>query len=478
MIVALLRSLPRTLVLSSGAALVYLAACGLPRTERLPAGESTSRSAAALIAEPEHYVGAATMAPKQLALTFDDGPAERTAELSTYLKSENIRAVFFVNGARIQATQLPNVQGLTPLAGAAGILAQLTADGHLVGNHTTTHRDITTVPTGQLVQELAETDTLIRTHAGTPWSRSLFRAPFGAWNGDADYSTLQASAMKHYVGPIYWDVGGYSDRYPKAAADWACFGGELFQEGGGRVHSNLGDPIPDGYATTEECGNAYLSEIASVGRGVVLMHEPYGWAEGGSGGHTVDMVKYLVPKLKADGYTFVRADEVSIIAADFPACAAGCAMCSGPAPDQCTTCPAGSYAAGGTCAACTTCAAGSYASTPCTSAADTVCTPCADGTYAVAGATACISCAGCDDNDACTTDTCSPTAGCLHGAVPGCITSGSSGSTSSNGGTPGPQPPSNSGEDSGCSAAAGGTRTSPWALAIVALVLLRRRRRA
>ena len=368
-----------------------LGACGQERAEPRPlSGETLGKSSQELRAESYDYVGSSTMGAKQLALTFDDGPGTRASELSTSLKNENIRAVFFVNGACIEPTSLPNDSCGAPTANAKTILAQLAADGHLVANHTTTHRNITTIPTNQRVQELSETDALIVAHGKTPWNRSLFRAPFGAWASSV-HTTLSASTMRHYVGPIYWDIGGYSDRYPNAAADWACFQGDL-KQGSVLVHSAPGDPLPDGYATTRECGDAYRAEIDAVRSGIVLMHDP----ASGSTGSTVDMVKYLVPLLKADGYTFVRADEVPRIAADFPACAGtGCVTCSGAAANQCTSCAAGRYLSGGTCLACSTCAAGTYQSAACTATTDTVCPACDASctTCSGAGTAACTSCA-------------------------------------------------------------------------------------
>jgi peptidoglycan/xylan/chitin deacetylase (PgdA/CDA1 family) len=363
-----------------------LGACARER-ESEHDGEHLARSHQELISAAQHYIGVGSCAPKQLALTFDDGPGWRTAELSTYLKEQGIRAVFFVNGACIQPTTLPNNACKSPPPGAVEALAQLTADGHLVANHTTTHRDITTVPQNQLVQELAETDALIASYAKPPYNRLLFRAPYGAWNS-AVASTLQSSAMSGYVGPIFWDIGNYSDRYPNAAADWACWQGSLKDTSGALVHSAPGDTIPDGYATTQECGDAYLNEIKSVGRGILLMHEPYGWDQGS----TVDMVKYMVPILKSAGYTFVRADEISVIAADLPPCAVdGCGSCSGPGPNQCTACVAGRYLSNGACVLCTTCDENSYAATACgvtTDAQCAACSTCGSGHYVAAACTA------------------------------------------------------------------------------------------
>ena len=377
---------------------------------------------------------------KTLALTFDDGPGTRTAELSMYLKAQGIRAAFFMNGARFHAPAAPlvNPNSIPVTPNGPAILAQVLADGHLVANHTTTHRNLTSeVPDAQRVQELSDTDADIAAYV-SPQNHLLFRAPFGAYNG-AVWNTLGASPMNKYVGPIYWEAGGFSNQYPTAAADWACWQGELYT-GGTRVNLIAGSP---GYATTAQCGDAYLTEINSFGKGIVLMHDPYSWAQGS----TVDMVKYLVPKLVAAGYSFVRVDNVPTIAAVLPPapCNPTCATCSGPAANQCTACLGGQYRSGGqcllcttcgadqyrvsactttadtTCAACSACGAGTYPSAACTTTANATCTACPAGSFTnVAGAAACTSCGSCDDGDACTEDRCDPAKGCVHDAIASC----------------------------------------------------------
>ncbi|MBX3224077.1 MAG: polysaccharide deacetylase family protein [Labilithrix sp.] len=377
----------------AGAGLVVLVACGQDASDTRPRSEATlGASSQELRAAGAYYVGASTMGAKQLALTFDDGPAARTSELSTYLKDEGIRAVFFVTGACIQAPSLsPNNSCGTPTANAAAILAQLDADGHLVANHSTTHRDITSVPANQRVQELSETNALIVTHGKMPYNRSLFRAPYGSWNSSV-YDTLNGSAMKHYVGPIYWDIGGGpTDQSGTAAraADWECW--------------NLG-------YTVQQCGTRYRNEIASIGRGIVLMHDP--------NSQTVDMVKYLVPLLKADGYTFIRADEVPRIAADFPACAdAGCVACSGESMNQCTACAAGRYRSAGSCPECSTCAPGTYPSAACTATANTVCNAC-DVTCTTCSGAGAAQCTSCPAGRYLSNGTCATCTTCAPGTYP------------------------------------------------------------
>ena len=359
-------------------ACVTFAACNAQKTtgEGTHEGERTANVSQALTS---NQLFGTSLAAKRLSLTFDDGPGDRTAELSTYLKNQGIRATFFINGGRVAATALPNPNGVTPTANAAAILDQI-ADGHLLANHTTTHRDVTGVPAGQLVQELSETDAYVA--ARIPANRFLFRAPFGSWNASA-YNTLHASAMDKYVGPVYWEAGGISDGYPSAAADWACWQGQLKNTNGTPANGT-------GYATTAQCGDAYITEINAFNKGIVLLHDPYGWAQG----HTVDMVKYMVPKLKAAGYTFVRLDQVPAIATQLP-CDATCGTCTGPEPTQCTSCGAGRYLQGGECKPCTVCADGTYQAVACAANADTVCAAC-DGTCATCtggGANACSTCA-------------------------------------------------------------------------------------
>lgn len=209
---------------------------------------------------------------KTLALTFDDGPAERTEELSHYLASEGIAATFFINGQYVEGRE-------------ATIEAQI-ADGHLLGNHTHTHPFLTQLSSADVVSELEKTDAILGRYV--PAEKRFFRPPFGDWNA-AVHQSLSASAMNKYTGPVGWDIG---DRLTQTtAADWDCW------------------DAPNGTRTVEQCGDLYLREIREKGRGIVLLHDGPPLGENGK---TVDMIKLLVPKLKAEGYKFVRVDEVPL----------------------------------------------------------------------------------------------------------------------------------------------------------------------
>ena len=230
-----------------------------------------------------------SLPPKTLALTFDDGPGPRTSELSTYLKNEGIHAGFFVNGKMVHDP---------------AILQQLIDDGHVIGNHTQSHASLTGHATGkphlddgQTVWELSQTDVLIAPFVAA--DRFMFRAPYGDFD-TASASAINASAMGKYVGPIKWNIGDHMGLHQ--ATDWDCW-----------------SPGNDGKVlTVERCGQLYVEEIEAVGRGIVLMHDPYFIGNNPANGGTVDMIQTIVPILKANGYTFVRIDEVPEIASVLP----------------------------------------------------------------------------------------------------------------------------------------------------------------
>jgi peptidoglycan/xylan/chitin deacetylase (PgdA/CDA1 family) len=450
-------------VLSIGAG-CFVLACGA--NAPTSSSETATTVQSALSAEPRHYNGA-SLSPMHLALVFDDGPSEQTSDISDYLKTEGIHATFFVNGGHAQATDLPS--NLKVIPNAASYLAQLAADGHLVGNHTTTHRDLTTLSDDDIVKEIAQTNTIITGQAGTPWNRSLIHPPFDAWNSNV-YDKLKAAGLDNYVGPIVSDIGNITNQYPNAAGDSACFTGGLARATGGLLHDD--DPLPDGYATTEECATGYLNEITAAGKGIVLFHEGLTWQDGPSKGNTLDLVKALVPQLKLANFTFVRVDEVPQVAADLPPCSEGCTTCRGPTNTECLACEKGKHLSKGDCVSCAVCPAGTFTATACTEGADTLCSACGPDTYSSAGAETCTSCASCDDQNPCTSDTCSPTTGCSHAPIDGCTQTVADGGTA-----PDAAPPAD--DASSCSATPRGTRASTAsAFAAAAALAVTARRRA
>jgi peptidoglycan/xylan/chitin deacetylase (PgdA/CDA1 family) len=216
--------------------------------------------------------------PKTLCLTYDDGPGADTLDLGRYLCGEGIRATFFVIGRH--AEERPDA------------LAELSAWGHHLGNHTYSHPGLVALAEsgGDVVGEVARTDALLRPHvAGAP---VLLRAPYGNWrqkqpgtDQDADTSIAaevlnRSGKFPHYAGPVNWDI---------SAADY-----DYWERG----------------APAEECAAAYLDKIRRIGRGIVLLHDSSEDPEAQPRNGALRVTRVLVPALKAEGYSFVSLLDV------------------------------------------------------------------------------------------------------------------------------------------------------------------------
>jgi len=251
------------------AGLVFVSACA-GNDGSAVVGNSRCALVGAAALSVSDQIGTA-MPDKTLSLTFDDGPAEGTADLSSYLQGKGVAATFFINGVYV--------------TGREAVVKQQAADGHLLGNHTHTHRALTELAGGEILDEVEKTDLLLSPMV--PKGKLFFRAPFGAWSA-AVQGTLSKTAMSKYIGPVGWDIGAALTE--TTAADWACWD----ETTGGR--------------TVEECGDLYLREIREKRHGIVLMHD--GPPESNS--KTLELVQYVLPILQSEGYKFVRLDKVAL----------------------------------------------------------------------------------------------------------------------------------------------------------------------
>jgi peptidoglycan-N-acetylglucosamine deacetylase len=186
---------------------------------------------------------------KIIALTFDDGPWGKTTEqVLDILKKEDIKATFFWIGKHLQ--RYPQ------------IARRVIAEGHVVGNHTWSHRysdmDRTTA-----AHEIDDTTALIEQTTGA--KTLLFRPPGGRLkNGLAEYAeTLDDSV-------ILWSV-------PSA------------------------DTLPN--TSIQTLINNVLDRATSGG--IVLLHDG-----GGDRRKTVAALPIIVAKLKEQGYQFVTIPEL------------------------------------------------------------------------------------------------------------------------------------------------------------------------
>lgn len=122
---------------------------------------------------------------KVVALTFDDGPTERTPEVLNMLAVARVPATFYLNGADLDRH---------PLHGAA-----IARAGHEIGNHTYSHRRMVLVSPGTVADEVERTDAAIaRTGYQGPVT---FRPPYGKklW-------TLPHYLATHHRVTVMWDV--------------------------------------------------------------------------------------------------------------------------------------------------------------------------------------------------------------------------------------------------------------------------------
>ena len=209
-----------------------------------------------------------------VSLTFDDGPGVNTPAVLDALKAYDIRATFFIVGKMARKH--------------TDILAQIAADGHLLANHSVSHKRLTRKRYRNnpelLIGQIRQVNDLIAPYM-LPGQKLFFRAPYGAWR-EQHAAVLNADpVLKYYVGPIYWDVGGQTyvddEGYVITSADWDCW------------HRGW---------SAETCAKGYLREIARKDGGVVLMHCV--------NASSADLVHAVLPTLIEEGYKFVRLDEV------------------------------------------------------------------------------------------------------------------------------------------------------------------------
>ncbi|HTM46324.1 MAG TPA: glycosyltransferase [Polyangiaceae bacterium] len=196
--------------------------------------------------------------PKQVALTFDDGPdARNTGALLDVLHDLHVPAAFFVVGD--QALREPE------------LVEREAAEGHLVGNHSFSHPHMETLTPREATAELSATQRLIEglTNHRTP----IFRAPYIASvdpEASDDLAALRIALQNDYlfigadVDPDDWDAHDTGDLVKR---------------------------VVDGVAS---------------GRGqIVVMHDG-----GGDRSRTVAAVRLIVPQLRARGYEFVALDQL------------------------------------------------------------------------------------------------------------------------------------------------------------------------
>ncbi len=186
---------------------------------------------------------------KRIALTFDDGPHKKyTEEILDILDAYKVKATFFVVG--VCAEKYPE------------IIAREIASGHEIGNHTYSHIHLHGASGSVLAGEIDKTEQLLFENNG--YSTTLFRPPEGVCN-----DTVRAVAKDMNYSLVLWTVD---------TKDWV--------------------PV--------SCDSIVNTVIKSAGGGeIILMHD---YVVGKS--NTPDALRILIPRLLAEGYTFVTVSEL------------------------------------------------------------------------------------------------------------------------------------------------------------------------
>ena len=180
---------------------------------------------------------------KKIALTFDDGPHPRyTEQLLDGLKERNVVATFFVTGENAQ--NYPN------------IIRREQEEGHLIGNHTYSHIQLTSGNRETFREELVKTNEILENITGE--KVSFVRPPYGGWD--------KSFEKELNMFPVLWNI----------------------------------DPL-DWCSHNAECIAAKVVEKAGDGD-IILMHDYYDTS--------VTAALEVVDVLQKRGFQFVTVEEI------------------------------------------------------------------------------------------------------------------------------------------------------------------------
>lgn len=191
---------------------------------------------------------------KVIALTFDDGPNEPyTSQIADLLAEAGISATFFQVGQCVE--RFPHVT------------ARLARDGHVIGNHSHSHRATRCLRAqAQRAETRAAQDTLTRVIGRTP---ALYRPPWLIRT-----PTLPAVLRRSGLSPVSGEF---------------CHAFEVFQPPPARIARRT---------------------LAKARPGAILIFHDGFDAKGGNRSNTVAAVRIVITALTRSGYRFVTVDDL------------------------------------------------------------------------------------------------------------------------------------------------------------------------
>ena len=201
--------------------------------------------------------------PRQIALTYDDGPNDpHTLNLLDVLAAHQAKATFFLIGKYVR--QRPD------------IVRAIEAAGHAIGNHTDSHPNLIFVAPERLRRELDGCRKALENAVGA--SASLFRPPFGG-RQPLVLKTVRSLGLT----PVMWSVTGF---------DWSA---------------KSSDSIVRRVAGEIESHRDRFGEI-------ILLHDGSHLAFGTDRKYTVEATRTLLEKYSTAGKKFVSIPELTLAA--------------------------------------------------------------------------------------------------------------------------------------------------------------------
>ena len=194
----------------------------------------------------ERSLPASADIPPEIALTFDDGPHPvYTKKLLDGLRKRGVKATFFLIGENIEGNE--------------ELVKQMAEDGHLIGNHTYSHIQLTFGNRETFREELVKTNEILENITGE--KVSFVRPPYGSWD--------KGFEQELNMFPVLWTI----------------------------------DPLDWCSQSSTNVEKRILSKARE--NAIILLHDEYA--------SSIEAALFIVDELQSQGYVFVTVEEIMLV---------------------------------------------------------------------------------------------------------------------------------------------------------------------